>query len=171
MDREQVTQMLIVLEQQIHLLNDLGDVAEKKAHVLVRQQLPELDALLRAEQALHFRLGRLEDRRLHLQGLLARAAGIPIEAMRLDEVCRRVPSDLVGRCVELAGQFSGAVENLQFRNQVNMELTEQAMAFADFSLRLLGARDMGPRRAAYSPDRHSRAERKPATVRRLDDRA
>jgi flagellar biosynthesis/type III secretory pathway chaperone len=168
---EHVEQMLSVIEQQIAVMRDLSELSRKKSRVIVNGDLPTLDTLLKGEQALAFRLGRLEEQRVSLQTRLARAEGLPPEALRLEEIFPRVPTETAERCAVVADQFAEAVDTLQFHNRVNSDLIQQALAFTEYNLAVLGARSAGRGQTEYAPKGRTNVQRKPDAAKRLDGRA
>lgn len=171
MVHEQIEQMLVVVEQQINLLRDLSAMAERKSRVLVKGDMQALDTLIKGEQTLTYKLGRLEEQRFSLQAQIARAEDMPPEALSLEEIISRVPAELAQRCSAVAEEFAKAVDNLQFHNQVNSELAQQAMAFTEYNLQILGAREASKGATAYTPGPRGPGQRRQGDVKRLDGRA
>lgn len=167
MDPQTLNQLLAIMEEQMKIMLDLTALSKKKSEVLVSGNLSELDVLLRGEQALLWQMGRHEERRFNLQVELAGQLGIHPSQLTLERLVERVTPDFADRCRGLAGQYGSAAQELMSVNQLNTELIQQAMAYVDFSLQLLGAGNAGAGQV-YSP-RGSRGQQD-AKLRRLDNR-
>lgn len=167
MDPQRLNQLLAIMEEQTKIMGDLTALSKKKAQVLVDANLDELDILLRGEQALVWQLGRLEERRFQQQAAVAADIGIHSSQVTLERLLTDVPEGYGNRCDEVARQYGETAKELTQVNQLNTELIQQAMAYVDFSLQLLGGR--GPATGqVYSP----RGQQGPADgkLRRLDNR-
>jgi flagellar biosynthesis/type III secretory pathway chaperone len=162
-----MNQLLTVMEEQVKVMADLTALSQKKSLLLVDGNLDELDVLLRGEQALIFQLGKLEDRRFRLQMETAADLAIHPSQLTLERLVDAVPADYAVRCKEVAEKYGEAAKKLTQVNQLNTELVQQAMAYVDFSLQLLGAR--GPATAQVYSAQGSRDPRE-AKLRRLDNR-
>jgi len=167
MDPQKLNQLLATMEEQVKFMTDLTALSQKKSVVLVDGNLDELDILLRGEQALIWQMGKLEERRFRLQVGIAAALGMHPSQLTLDRLVQGVPEGFGPRCEEVAERYGTAARTLSKANQLNTELVQQAMAYVDFSLQLLGGRGPGTAQV-YSPQ----GQRDPKTgkLRRLDNR-
>jgi flagellar biosynthesis/type III secretory pathway chaperone len=167
MDPQRLNQLLAIMEEQTKIMGDLTALSKKKAQVLVDANLDELDILLRGEQALVWQLGRLEERRFQQQAAVAADIGIHPSQVTLERLLTDVPEGYGNRCDEVARHYGETAKELTQVNQLNTELIQQAMAYVDFSLQLLGGR--GPAAGqVYSPrGQQGQADGK---LRRLDNR-
>ncbi len=167
MDPQVLQQLLALMEEQVKVMSDLAELSRKKSHLLVDGELEGLDVLLRGEQALILQLGRLEDRRFRLQTDLAAQLGIHPSALTLETLLQKVPPAYADRCRQVAEGYSKAADELAHLNHLNADLVQQAMAFLDFSLQLLGVREP-PSGRVYSPK--GQRTQPGGGLRRLDNR-
>jgi len=167
-DPQTLNQLLTLMDEQVKVMADLTALSKKKSEVLVDGNIEGLDVLLRGEQALIWQMGRLEDKRFHLQMDLASQLQIHPSQLTLEKLVKAVPQDLAKRCEAVAERYGESAGELSQVNQLNSELIQQAMAYVDFSLQLMGAgksavgqvySPQGPRQGSAGPKR-----------RRLDDR-
>ncbi|HYF93336.1 MAG TPA: flagellar protein FlgN [Symbiobacteriaceae bacterium] len=167
MDPQRLNLLLAAMEEQVKIMSDLSALSQKKSLLLVDGNLDELDILLRGEQALIWQMGKLEERRLRLQAEIAAEMRIHPGQLTLERLVADVPSELAPRCQNVAETYGQTAKRLMEVNQLNTELVQQAMAYVDFSLQLLGAR--GPATAqVYSPQGYR--DQRDAKLRRLDNR-
>lgn len=167
MDPQRLNQLLMVMEEQIKVMSDLKALSQKKSLLLVDGNLEELDVLLRGEQALVWQMGKLEERRFRLQMETASDLKIHPSQLTLERLLSAVPAEFGSRCREVAEAYGETARSLSEVNQLNTELVQQAMAYVDFSLQLLGARS-----AASAQVYSAQGQRDPreAKLRRLDNR-
>jgi flagellar biosynthesis/type III secretory pathway chaperone len=164
---QKLSNLLVVMETQLQIMEDLTALCRKQSLVLVTGGLEDLDILLQGEQALIWRMGRLEERRFHLQREVAASMGIHPAGLTLERLLSDCPTAQTPRCREIAQRYGSAAGELMEANQQNAELLKQAMAFVDFSMQAMGARDHTHGKV-YSP----RGNQGPtaAPTRRLDNR-
>lgn len=168
MDPQTLTQLLTLMDEQVKVMADLTALSKKKSEVLVDGNIAELDVLLRGEQAFIWQMGRLEEKRFNLQLDLASQLQIHPSQLTLERLLKSVPTDLAKRCEAVAARYGSTAGELSQVNQLNSELIQQAMAYTDFSLQLLGAgKSAGGQ--VYSPQGPKQAPAGPKR-RRLDDR-
>lgn len=169
MDPLMLNQLLALMEEQGKVMADLAVLSKKKSQVLVDGNIPELDILLRGEQALIWQMGRLEERRFQAQIALSRQLGVHASQLTLEKLLTAISPEHGERCKAVATQYAQAAGELSQVNQLNTELIQQAMAYVDFSLQLLGATAPAAGQV-YSP-RGPRAGTADGKVKRLDSKA
>ncbi|MDF2628937.1 MAG: FlgN protein [Symbiobacteriaceae bacterium] len=167
MDPQRLTSLLALMEEQVKIMNDLSALTQKKSLLLVDGNLDELDILLRGEQALIWQMGKLEERRFRLQVEIASELRIHASQLTLERLVATVPPEYGPRCQTVAETYGASAKALMEANQLNTELVQQAMAYVDFSLQLLGAR--GPASAQVYSAQGQRDPRD-GKLRRLDNR-
>lgn len=167
MDPLALNQLLAVLDEQAKIVADLATLGQKKAQALVSGSLDELDILLRGEQALVWQLGKLEEQRFTHQSAVAMQMGIHPGQLTLERLLSAVPGEYTDRCQSLAQRYSRSARTLTKVNHLNTELIQQAMAYVDFSLQLLGGR--GPATGQVYSARGERGLHG-GPLRRLDNR-
>lgn len=167
MDEKALQQLLGLMEEQVKLIQDLTELSKRQSQVLVTGQLDELDTLTGGAQAVIWKLGKLEEKRFNLQTAVAAGLGIHPSQLTLSRLHAALPPDLAQRSTALADAYGAATQELVRVNQLNVDLTQQAMAYVDFSLQLLGAST--PSGSVYSPTGRGPQGNEPR--RRLDNKA
>ncbi len=166
MNIQTLNQLLAAMEEQVKVMSDLGALSKKKSQILVDGQMDQLDILLRAEQALIYQMGRLEERRFQLQMDLAVQLNIHASQLTLEHLLKSLTSEHQDLCKKIAEQYTAVARDLNQSNQLNAELIQQAMAYVDFSLQFLGAAGPGSAKT-YSAKGQRPTDGK---LRRLDNR-
>lgn len=167
MDEKALQQLLGLMEEQVKLIHDLTELSKRQSQVLVNGKLDELDALTGGAQAVIWKLGKLEEKRFDLQSVVAAGLGIHPSQLTLARLHEALPSDLAERSSAVLEAYGTATQELVRVNQLNVDLTQQAMAYVDFSLQLLGA--SAPSGSVYSPTGRGPQGNEPR--RRLDNKA
>lgn len=137
MNLEALSDLAALMDAQVAMLDDLCELGRKKTVLLVENDLTGLEAVVKAEQALLWKIGRLEERRYRQQLLFAGDAGP--EATRLAELVRLAPPPLRERLSALQDHYGRSVTELGRLNETNRRLIEQALTFVDFTLELIAA--------------------------------
>lgn len=167
MDVTLLQQLLGLMEEQVKLLQDLLEVGKRQTQVLVVGKLDELDTLTGGAQALIWKLGKIEEKRFAHQATVAAAMGIHPSQLTLSRLHAALSTEMAERCTALSDAYTAATQELVRVNQVNVDLTQQAMAYVDYSLQLMGA--SAPSGTVYSPTGRGPQGHEPR--RRLDNRA
>lgn len=166
MNQNSLNELLSLMEEQVKLMADLTALSKKKSQLLVDGNMEQLDIVLRGEQALIWHMGRLEERRYQMQLNLAAQLGIHPNQLTLERLVTYATPEHAHRCESIAREYGQSASELSQVNQLNTELIQQAMAYVDFSLQLLGA-SAPAAGGVYSP----KGPRSPeAKHRRLDNR-
>jgi flagellar biosynthesis/type III secretory pathway chaperone len=160
--------LLDIMEEQLKVMNDLMLISTKKSQVLVDGNLPELDVLIRGEQALVWHMGRLETKRFHLQMQVAGEMDCHPTEVTCARLVELAPPQEAARCERISETYGTSAKELMERNRLNSELIQQAMSYVDYTLQFLGATDSASGQV-YSP--RGNRDGKEAKLRRLDNRA
>ncbi|MCL6450625.1 MAG: flagellar protein FlgN [Acetobacteraceae bacterium] len=139
-----------VLDEQVELYGALLELSRRKQRVLVEGGLQDLERLVEAEQALLWRAGKAEERRLALQDELLGELGLPAGGrVTLSQLLQRLDGSTAERYREVAGRLKALVAELVALNAANTELVNQALAYVRFSLRSLAR--LGGEPPTYRP--------------------
>lgn len=137
-----------LLDRQLELYQSLVEMSHRKQQVLVRGDLQELESIIKAEQALLWQAGKLEESRLALQGELAASAGLKPEELDLSKLAELAGEPFASRYKSLQGCMVAIMDQLGAINRLNMELIEQSLSYINFSLELLSGAEAGE---TYTP--------------------
>lgn len=137
MNLEAISDLAELMDAQVVILDDLCELGRKKTGLLVDNDLAGLEAVVKAEQTLLWKLGRVEERRYRQQLLLAEATAPG--TVRLSELVRAAPGPLRQRLAALQEHYGQSVAELGRLNETNRRLIEQALSFVDFTLELIAA--------------------------------
>lgn len=157
-----------LMEAQAGVFAGLLDLARRKKDALIAGNLPDLDEIVKGEQALLWQGGRLEDRRYRLQQDLALTLGADPESMTLGQALKAAGDDLRERFQDLQQNLGTILEGLDDLNQINQQLLEQSLSFVNYSIQIISqARGQSP---TYGADGRVDGG-KPDPRRRVDTKA
>ncbi len=149
MIQEQVDRMTAVLDQEADVYRALVDLSEKKKAALVAGDLEALDEVVRAEEALLWKAGRVEETRQTMATELADELGLKDGERTLVSLTEAVGEPWSARLQERQGELLKAIGDLAVKNEANGRLIEQSLAQVRLTVGLLArSRQVG---AAYGP--------------------
>jgi len=138
-----------LLEEQATVYAALLDLSRRKQRVLTQGGLDELSRITRAEEALLWQAGRLEERRTALHGELSRHFNLDPGAVDLQSLPARLDGAERERCSEVLDHLRTVSSELEATNEVNTRLIQQALSYVNFSLQALAR--LGGGGATYAP--------------------
>lgn len=146
--RDVVKRTSELLEEQATIYGALLDLSRRKQRVLAQGSLDELERITRAEEALLWQAGRLEERRTSVQEELALDLHQEPGAASLAELLERLRDEERERCSGLCDRLREVSAELQAVNELNMRLIQQALSYVNFSLQALAR--LGGGQATYA---------------------
>lgn len=167
MEKALVSRLIRVLEAHGEVYGDLLSLGRRQKDLVVKGDLPGLEALLEVQQALVHRAGQLEGERAEVTESLARAWGVPVESLsltRIEERCRQNEWDEAARLADLRASLERLVLDLHEVNEENARLLKRALALVRHTLDLVLPGTASPGYSASGRRRHS-------TPRAVDRRA
>ncbi|MDI6894285.1 MAG: flagellar protein FlgN [Bacillota bacterium] len=158
MDRSLITSLIGVLEAHEEVYGDLLSLGRRQKELVMKGDLPGLEALLEVQQALVHRAGHLEGERSQVTDGLARSWGIPVESLsltRIQERCQENSWPEAARLGELRTSLERLVVDLHEVNQENERLLKRALALVRHTLDLVLPMEASP---GYSSKGHRRRD-------------
>lgn len=147
MEEALTSRLIRVLEAHEEVYADLLSLGRRQREVVVKGDLPGLEALLEVQQALVHRAGQLEGERSELTEALARAWGVPVESLslsRIQERCQDGNPQEAARLGDLRGSLERLVSDLHEVNQENARLLRRALALVRHTLDLILPAEASP---------------------------
>lgn len=147
MERALLSRLVKLLEDHAEVYADLLSVARRQRELVVKGDLPGLEALLEVQQALVHRAGNLERQRAEVTGDLARTWGVPVESLSLTVVgerCQGTDWPEVRRLADLRSSLERLVAELHEVNQENARLLRRALALVRHTLDVILPGDAPP---------------------------
>ncbi|MDR3120875.1 MAG: flagellar protein FlgN [Clostridiales bacterium] len=139
-----------VLERETLLYRDASDISAKKTEVIVRGKIEELDSLVKAEQAIILKIGRLEGEREGIIGELSAELDLDLEGVTLSDINARLGEASFQRLDGCQKQLAATLGGLKDTNDMNAQLIQNALDYINFSVNLITSDQSGGN--VYSPD-------------------
>lgn len=137
-----------ILEGELRLLEQLGDLAQRKSAALKAGNVPEIDRIVRLEQPLALEMQAAESRRL---ALLRR---YHLEDRPLREIGKLAAAGGYEKLARLSGPLAEASGRVRRANTLNAELTHIRLEYSGRFLRAAGVgRTYDSRGAADTPSK------------------
>ena len=126
-----------VLEQEALLYQDASAISAKKTDVIVHGKIEELDSLVKAEQAIIIKIGKLENEREKIVRELSEELDLNLEKITLSDINARLGADSYSRLENCQKSLAQTIGGLKNSNDTNAQLIQNALDYVNFSVNLL----------------------------------
>ena len=126
-----------VLEQEALLYQDASDISAKKTEVIVHGKIEELDSLVKAEQAIILKIGKLEDEREKIVRDLSAELELDLEGVKLSDISSRLGAGSYAKLENCQKSLANTIGGLKNSNETNAQLIQNALDYVNFSVNLL----------------------------------
>ena len=147
-----VEELLLDLQTETSTYQELVDLSDVKREAIIHGRVEELEGITAQEEEISSRLKNLETKRTNILKDMAVVLGHDVEQMTVTIVIEKLGSqpkeqqaltEARDRLVEIASQ-------LQFANQQNSILLQQALEMVEFDLTLFKSLKQAPETANYN---------------------
>jgi len=126
-----------VLEGEAALYRDAVDISAKKTDIIVRGKIEELDSLVKAEQIIILKIGKLEDERERIIGELSEELDVSLQGAALSDISSYVDEGSYARLNDCHKSLSHTLGDLRNTNEMNSQLLQNALDYVNFSVNLI----------------------------------
>jgi len=126
-----------ILQQETLLYQDAADISAKKTDIIVHGKIEELDSLVKAEQAIILKIGRLEDEREKVVMALSEELDLDLEGVTLSDINSHLSSESYAKLDDCQKDLAGTLGSLKNTNDMNSQLIQNALDYVNFSVNLL----------------------------------
>ena len=127
---DQISDLLGIMREEIHLYRDLIEHARQKTALLVQGRVEAILESNKTEEAFNARLRDLEAEMARLCRDLGRAFGIPREEFTLMKLADSLEQSLALEIKSQTALFRNIVKQLKSVNQRNMRLIEKSIRYS-----------------------------------------
>jgi flagellar biosynthesis/type III secretory pathway chaperone len=139
LDAQMIEKLVNILEQEEKIYRDLHIISEKKRDLIINGKVPELDSLVRMEQALILNVGNHEDEREKIVEHIAVQLAIKPSEITLSSISK-VAGDFYGQRLKLCqDRLATTINALKNTNDLNSKLIKNSLEYIDFSINLLSS--------------------------------
>lgn len=129
--------IIAVLADLIKLHKTFNELAEKKAEVVKKGDMPALDDLIKQETTLIKKLKNLEEDRLFVVKEYLQSKGWMLEGVTMEQLIESAPKEEQLILSRLQKGLLSEMKKLQEQNQLNQQLIEESLRFVNLSLDLV----------------------------------
>jgi len=126
-----------ILEQEALLYQDAAEISIKKTDIIVHGKIEELDSLVKAEQAIILKIGRLEDERENIVLALSEELDLNLEGVTLTDINAHLSDESFSRLDGCQKSLARTLGGLKNTNDMNSQLIQNALDYVNFSVNLL----------------------------------
>ena len=128
-----------VLEREALLYGDAAEISAKKTDVIVHGKIEELDSLVKAEQAIILKIGRLENEREAAITEFSGELGMDLGRAALSDIGARLGGESYSRLDRCRKSLADTLGSLKNTNDVNSQLIQNALDYVNFSVNLIAS--------------------------------
>jgi len=139
-----------VLESETLLYKDASEISMKKTEVIVKGKIEELESLVKAEQAIILKIGKLEDHREEIISKLSLELDLDLKGLNLSQINDKLGESNSARLQACQGELINTLSGLKNKNETNEQLIQNALDYINFSVNLITTDNSGG--INYSPD-------------------
>ncbi len=137
LDTISIKKLIDLLNKESAIYEGILKLSKEKTDVIVKGRVTELEGITRAEQAMILQLGKLEEEREALVGVLAEQLGIKPEDITVSELEKILPKEQSKELKECGNKMTGLMNNLRDSNGMNSKLIRNSLDYIDFSVNVL----------------------------------
>jgi hypothetical protein len=126
-----------ILESEAALYGDVAAISAKKTEIIVKGKIEELNSLVKAEQAMILKIGKLEAERESAINSLSEKLGLNLDGLTLSQITSRLSDKTYKRLDECQGTLMGTLVGIKSANEVNSQLIQNALDYINFSVNLI----------------------------------
>ena len=134
---EIVERLANALEAETLLYRDAAEISAKKTDVIVKGKIEELDSLVKAEQAIILKIGKVETARERAIEQLSQALNLDLDGITLTEINSRIGEQSFQRLNSCQQNLVETLGGLKNTNDMNAQLIQNALDYVNFSVNIL----------------------------------
>lgn len=126
-----------ILENENLLYIDAAAISVKKTDIIVHGKIEELDSLVKAEQAIIIKIGKLEGEREKAVNELSAELGLDLDGATLSDINAYLDRDSYERLTSCQKSLAATLSGLKNTNETNSQLIQNALDYVNFSVNLI----------------------------------
>lgn len=143
MDIGMITKLTDVLEQENTIYQEILKISEDKTNIIIEGKVSQLENIIKLEQALIIRLGKLEELREDLVSEIAISVDTPVEELKISDIINFAGKEKGEKLEICQGIIKKSIDDLTNVNDLNSKLLKNSLEFIDFSINILSRPDAG----------------------------
>jgi flagellar biosynthesis/type III secretory pathway chaperone len=132
-----VLELAGVLDQEAVLYNEIYNISQNKTSIIMEGKVVELDKIVKLEQSMVMKLGKLEDIRENLVRQIAQLLGLELEELNLSTLTEKLKGEEVNPLKKSQQSLTETITRLKQANDLNAKLIKNSLEYIEFSLNLM----------------------------------
>jgi flagellar biosynthesis/type III secretory pathway chaperone len=136
-----------LMSELLSVYQEILALSRQKKDLLVRAKPADLEKVVKQEEVLVMKAGRIEVARKqvisNLVSTLVSKQAVP-EAFTLEELIALAPAEVAEQLKETGQDFALVLQDLQVQNELNTKLIQQALNLVNYNINLLANSSVGP---------------------------
>jgi len=134
-----VNELIGVLNGECEIYKEILSLAYKKKEIIIKGRVTELENLVKLEQSLLVKVGKLDRQREDLTRKLTELLGIDESEATITNICSKLDKNEADQLLAIKETFQDVLQELRDVNELNSRLVKNSLDYINFSINLLGA--------------------------------
>lgn len=136
-DRESVNELIIVLGQETELYTEILNITKNKTNTIVEGKVAELENMVKLEQSLLLKMGKLETLREQSIDKISAQIGVKPSELTLSQLYKHLDEQDVQALKKHQNKMAAIVNEVKNSNDLNSKLIKNSLDYINFSINLL----------------------------------
>ncbi len=136
-DRESVNELIKVLGQETELYSEILNITKNKTNTIVGGKVAELENMVKLEQSLLLKMGKLETLREQLLDKISAQIGVKPSELTLSQLYKHLDEQDVQDLKKHQNKMTAIVSEVKNSNDLNSKLIKNSLDYINFSINLL----------------------------------
>lgn len=136
-DRESVNELIKILGLETELYSEILNVTKNKTNTIVEGKVAELENMVKLEQSLLLKMGKLESLREQAIDKISVQIGVKPSELTLSQLFKHLDDGDVQALKKHQDKISAIVNEVRSSNDLNSKLIKNSLDYINFSINLL----------------------------------
>jgi len=141
-------QLLALMAELLALHQQILDLGRRKKDVLVLAKPADLEKVVKQEELLLIKVGRLDAARKEVIKNLVSQYAVDDQPLKLGKLIKFAPDAMAAQLKKNSQDFETVLSLLKSQNELNTKLIQQALNLVNYNINLLAHSSVGP---TYAP--------------------
>lgn len=126
-----------VLREELEIYEDILALSKTKTGCLVEGNVKRLDNIVRSEQVLILKIGKLEEERFRILKEISKDIEIDVDRITLTDLLNKIDTDSEHHLKEIQQKITSVLSELEKVNQTNSRLIQKSLEHINHSIKLM----------------------------------
>lgn len=134
-----ISKLIDVLKKECEIYKEIRSLASSKKEIIIEGKVSELESLVKLEQSMLIRVGKLDRQREDLTGKITAELGLNNEDATITNICNKIDNKQAEELLSIKEEFMKVLKELKNMNELNSRLVKNSLDYINFSINLLGS--------------------------------